>query len=58
MSLGGLGWAYECKDGASPLRPMTRGEAAVVLVKTLNPKPARHPTAYAVAGVTERQRRL
>ena len=39
MSLGGLGWAYECKDGASPLRPMTRGEAAVVLVKTLNPKP-------------------
>ena len=39
MSLGGLGWASECKDGASPLRHMTRGEAAVVLVKTLNPKP-------------------
>ena len=39
MSLGGLGWAYECKDGASPLRHMTRGEAAVVLVKTINHKP-------------------
>ena len=38
ISLGGLGWAYERKDGASPLRHMTRGEAAVVLLKTLNPK--------------------
>ena len=38
-NLGGLGWAYARKDGASPLRHMTRGEAAVVLWKTLNPKP-------------------
>ena len=39
ISLGGLGWAYKHKDGASPLRHMTQGEAAVVLLKTRNPKP-------------------
>ena len=46
MSLGGLGWASERKDGASPLRHMTRGEAAVVQVKTLNPKARRGKISY------------
>ena len=32
-NLGGLGWASECEDGASPLRHMTWGDAAVALQK-------------------------
>ena len=38
------------QNGASPLRHISWGEAAVVRVNTLNPKPARHPTAYAGGG--------